>query len=467
MRGEGPWTDVLYRKNKNRRNQQVPQTTFYVTNLPDGVSRPLLWKAFQPYGVVKDAYVAKKRDARGNNFGFIRYEGVTNIKQVLEGMNTVRIYEAKLSVSLAKYDKDHKEFARVQDKEQHVPARQKPFAPPKMQYVPKSVQKSVTNNYTFSNAVTGNVGQKKTVVLGEKIDLYPDHCMWRSVIGDAKGVRALGKIRAMLTSGGYADNPICYIGGTKIMVVFKDKTSAVDFVENKAEMWEPLLSSVVLWKGQDFPFERLAWLRIHGVPIYLRESMVFNKIGELFGELVWKSEFTWAATDNSTSVCGVLTSSKKRIDEEVTLKWGEKEFNTWVTEEVTDWTKQIVEELTLAPSINEPVTMESVNGEEDEVEEGEIRSLERHSSPERDRPVAGDGCVPMEDEELTIPVGSSDGHAHVNSDTHAPGEEENFFGETQKPQCHHHDTDIQGLKAAWDYTNHNSKSGGDLDLGKI
>ncbi|MFS7938444.1 hypothetical protein Hanom_Chr05g00439771 [Helianthus anomalus] len=43
----------------------LPVTSFYVTNLPGGVSRMMLWRAFQPSGVMKDAYEAKKKDSRG------------------------------------------------------------------------------------------------------------------------------------------------------------------------------------------------------------------------------------------------------------------------------------------------------------------------------------------------------------------------------------------------------------------
>ncbi|KAJ0536688.1 putative RNA recognition motif domain, nucleotide-binding alpha-beta plait domain superfamily [Helianthus annuus] len=83
-------------------------TTFYVGNLPGEISKSLLWKAFQPHGIVKDAYVAKKRDARGNFFGFIRLQGVVNMERTVKSMNTVTIYEAKLKVFPAKFGKGNK-----------------------------------------------------------------------------------------------------------------------------------------------------------------------------------------------------------------------------------------------------------------------------------------------------------------------------------------------------------------------
>ncbi|MFS7947498.1 putative nucleotide-binding alpha-beta plait domain superfamily, RNA-binding domain superfamily [Helianthus anomalus] len=63
-----------------------------------------------PHGVVKNAYVAKKRDVNGNYFGFVRLEGVGDVENTLQGMNGVKIFKAKLSVSLAKFDKEHNKF---------------------------------------------------------------------------------------------------------------------------------------------------------------------------------------------------------------------------------------------------------------------------------------------------------------------------------------------------------------------
>ncbi|MFS7915790.1 putative RNA-binding domain superfamily [Helianthus anomalus] len=49
-------------------------------------------------------------DARGKCFGFVRYVGVENVKETLVMMNTVKMFDIKVCVSLAKYDKDHKRF---------------------------------------------------------------------------------------------------------------------------------------------------------------------------------------------------------------------------------------------------------------------------------------------------------------------------------------------------------------------
>ncbi|XP_021974861.1 probable splicing factor, arginine/serine-rich 4 [Helianthus annuus] len=112
--GEIPWSEVQYRKNKRAPPDGV-EMTFLVQNLPNRVSKTLLWRAFQPHGFITDAYVARKKDSSGNYFGFVRYVVAEKVDLVLQAMNTVRIFEAKLNVSLAKYDKNHNRFIYTSD----------------------------------------------------------------------------------------------------------------------------------------------------------------------------------------------------------------------------------------------------------------------------------------------------------------------------------------------------------------
>ncbi|MFS8031268.1 putative RNA-binding domain superfamily [Helianthus anomalus] len=58
--GEGPWNEVNYQKQRKSRGNGV-EMIFIVQNLPDRLSKMELWRAFQPYGFVSDAYVACKK----------------------------------------------------------------------------------------------------------------------------------------------------------------------------------------------------------------------------------------------------------------------------------------------------------------------------------------------------------------------------------------------------------------------
>ncbi|XP_035844362.1 uncharacterized protein LOC118490677 [Helianthus annuus] len=367
----------MYRKNYRSYDESQEETTFYVTNLPCGISNSLLRKAFQPYGVVKDAYVARKKDVRGNNFGFIRYVGVTNINMVLEGMNSVKIFEAKVSASLAKFDKNHNKIERKFPDTRYVQPKPTPANPaPPVKETRHYATAGVPKRSLYRDILVGKQGEtsgnSKRVMVEDRLALYPNHFMMRAVVVEVKSVVALEELRTLLDIGGYMDNPVSYLGGLKCMVVFKEKRLAIEFIEKESEAWSSVISSAVLWKGQDISYDRLVWLNIVGVPIQLRDNKLYDQIGEQFGRLAGGSQFSWSSSDNSSGNCWVVTEVGKRIDEEVKLLWREREYKAWVTEERNQDLQSVIAELTTSKFSTPAKSSGSVAGQNEEVEEGEI-----------------------------------------------------------------------------------------------
>lgn len=56
--------------------------SFYVTNLPDHVQYVDLHKAFEVYGILSDVYAARNRNARGQNYDFVRYINVKDVAKL-------------------------------------------------------------------------------------------------------------------------------------------------------------------------------------------------------------------------------------------------------------------------------------------------------------------------------------------------------------------------------------------------
>lgn len=57
-------------------------TSFFVSNFPNGMSEVGLWRIFQRWGKVRDVMVPRKRTKDGKRFGFVRFEGVKDYKQM-------------------------------------------------------------------------------------------------------------------------------------------------------------------------------------------------------------------------------------------------------------------------------------------------------------------------------------------------------------------------------------------------
>ncbi|KAD4887914.1 hypothetical protein E3N88_19986 [Mikania micrantha] len=79
------------------------ETTFFISNLPEGITDARFKEAFLKFGRLSDAYVARKRDRRGNIFGFIRFIDVKEVNNLLLELNSVKLEGAKLEANIAKY----------------------------------------------------------------------------------------------------------------------------------------------------------------------------------------------------------------------------------------------------------------------------------------------------------------------------------------------------------------------------
>ncbi|MFS7913262.1 hypothetical protein Hanom_Chr02g00139771 [Helianthus anomalus] len=67
-----------------------------------------------------------------------------------------------------------------------------------------------------------------------------------------------------------------------------------------------------MWEGQVLSFERIAWLKIHGIPIHLAENWVFDYVASQFFLVVHPSQLD-AEDDDWLVVCvGILVGEKGR-----------------------------------------------------------------------------------------------------------------------------------------------------------
>ncbi|KAJ0949376.1 hypothetical protein HanRHA438_Chr01g0037991 [Helianthus annuus] len=91
-------------------------------------------------------------------------------------------------------------------------------------------------------------------------------------------------------------------------------------------------SKLQVWNGEDIPYSRLVTLNVSGVPFVIRDNSLFDKIGDMFGEVVQKSSFSWQEEDNSLGLVKIVTSQPSRIEEAVVIKWNNKSIVCWVSE---------------------------------------------------------------------------------------------------------------------------------------
>ncbi|KAF5802508.1 putative RNA recognition motif domain, nucleotide-binding alpha-beta plait domain superfamily [Helianthus annuus] len=377
---ERPWTDVQYGKNRKSRGDGV-EITFLVQNLPERTTKEILWRSFQPHGFVTDAYVARKKDKKGNFFGFVRFVGVGNVGETIQQMNTVKIFEAKVTVSLAKYDKNHKKFIytpKVMGEKVWKPKEPVHRSEQGTGVNPPggaAVREGRSFASLFQKEGHASFSESKMLVVEGNGSKYPLHCRGRSIHGVVKDLPTLNNLNSILSNGGLANYGLSYIGGLSILLTLGNPGNVRETLNNHSELLSSAFSRYHGWNGEDLPLDRVATLRITGVPVHLKENSLFDRIGSLFGRVVQESSFSWLGPDNSDSIVKVLVPPGKRIEETVVMQWKDRRFVVWVSETMEVWSPDLEDENDSedSGSDSESENNDDVFGEAEEVEEGEIR----------------------------------------------------------------------------------------------
>ncbi|KAL7613546.1 hypothetical protein Lser_V15G09274 [Lactuca serriola] len=317
--GDG-WSKIRRQENQGQKNAI---TTYYVAGFPDGTCKKDLHEVFDRLGQIADIYIGGKKNRCKQNFAFIRYGGVIDTSGMELKMNGVRFRGVTLLANLAKYQKEGPNCKQI--------SRGKPKV---SDAAPKNNFRS-RDSRTFAQVAAGvNVAQqgnsppiflnaktamsewsKKTLLIGEALSL--DHI-------------------ANLPEHTFSYENTKYLGGLKIGIKFGSSKEASEFLEDRSR-WHEWFKWLNMNMNTDVQYERLAWLKITGVPFRYWDTDNFSKIACRFGKVVIPFENLYDRKDLSMGKVGVITSAKNWINEVVRIQVEGTEYGVGFVEDTVDW----------------------------------------------------------------------------------------------------------------------------------
>jgi hypothetical protein len=359
-------------------------TKIFVSNLPEGCSGADLASHIRLHGQIYDIYIARKRDKGGNRFGFISMLDVKDRDDLLKNLRGIRMGDYKLWFNIARFV--------LEDGEINTAI---PMQPMKNKTDPNMVDRE-TSAPTFGPSVTGAWSFKERLV-GKSINIDSNINAFsslhgRAVVSKMVDVMALKKIYVFLNEicPGYGN--VQYLGGLDLLISFDEMEAAQKF-RSMAESMKESFSTVRPWEGQSLGFERLAWLKVQGLPLHLISNEVINAVGGMFGKVVHKASKEESDPDLSFEYVGVLVGDGKRISDEVTLNWRNRKFRIWVAEEAGDW----IPDFTDVPTDQGDDSVDSESLMEED-------AMEHHLVGSPDNLDDGNGNPPTNVEPITEPV---------------------------------------------------------------
>ncbi|KAJ0800193.1 hypothetical protein HanPI659440_Chr03g0100171 [Helianthus annuus] len=176
---------------------------------------------------------------------------------------------------------------------------------------------------------------EKYVVVPDKTGAFSS-LFGLALVGRVVNLETLVDFDKLLSIAKVSVANIQYMGGLSLLISFHDVEAAKKFLDSKV-IWGPWFLRLEPWNGQTFPMERVAWLRIIGIPIHLFDPEVMVQIGEQFGKVLHSPKFVEEDSDVSVCSVAVLVGDVGRINGSVKLFWNNKSYRIWVEEELEVW----------------------------------------------------------------------------------------------------------------------------------
>ncbi|KAM0046305.1 putative RNA recognition motif domain, nucleotide-binding alpha-beta plait domain superfamily [Helianthus debilis subsp. tardiflorus] len=281
---------------------------FFVSNLPERCNSSEIKDVFSAFGEVLGVYVARKRDKVGNRFGFISFSGARNLKDLVDNMKNVKMGSNKLKVNVARFAAENVNIpwskgidagvfgvdsGKSSVREQFHGNRNLIHNPLGMSY-----RDSLLGKPRMDESV------EKEVAISEFVKPF-ESWVNKSLIVRTPDLPTLIKLDKLLATSGGPKGELKYVGGLFMLIVFEDGEDMLAFKDHcpGAKEW---FSRLEVWNGQALPFERIAWLKISGVPLHLLSNEVFDSVGRMFGKVVHASFVSSTSNDLSVDLVGVL-----------------------------------------------------------------------------------------------------------------------------------------------------------------
>ncbi|PWA73503.1 hypothetical protein CTI12_AA258840 [Artemisia annua] len=232
--------------------------------------------------------MARKRLRNGQKFGFVRFKGVKNVEQMEQRLNTIWIGSFKLRVFY--------EGNKRSEGSRKGPVIAKASEATKRSSTQEGMTKHSSYAYAVKNNVEGDCGARRSNkqdfdfcqknfiewVPSKKITSFLDNCL----IGKVAKLTHLESISNLCSAEGLGECHIKHLGGLEILLKFESTKVMENILANEDHGLRYWIKIITRGLPRFHKPERLAWLRVIGVPVHSWEVELFKKIGQKWGVVV-------------------------------------------------------------------------------------------------------------------------------------------------------------------------------------
>ncbi|GKV48079.1 hypothetical protein SLEP1_g54915 [Rubroshorea leprosula] len=273
-------------------------TSYLFSNFPEDWSPKRLWFLFATYGAglgqIVDVCIPRKKDKKGNKFGFIRFSEVRDKARLEKMLKMICFGTEQLRISLAKERKP------LQPALKHP--RPLPPPPPPGTLKTKSYAEALLNglNSPYSDSqtrrtnampqtcplVTEKTKSKTKLALNVEDDMEDSSWLNSCATGEVLSPYLIPGLQQTFWENGFSHITTTPMGGCKILLQNEDLNKISRFIEEEEGWWSKWFRRIKLWTPSDIAEERFAWIRITGLPLQVWNQKTFERIGNKLGSFI-------------------------------------------------------------------------------------------------------------------------------------------------------------------------------------
>jgi hypothetical protein len=248
-------------------------TSYFFTNIPEEVQVMELWSIFAKQGRVGEVYMPKKRDKRGNRFGFVKFKEVKNVEALSSRLEDLWVGTYKIRINLSRFRRNSSTTPMVQRKNSFIPEAEIVHS-----QQPKPFKQALLKGR--GDQATSSVATVEVEVVPEVLHMLEGSYVGRLSLGVE--VRAL---QTKLWMAGLQEVRVVVMGG-EMVLIFNNSGDELLGPVCKKEWWSGLLFDIRRWTPNLVCTKREVWLNLFGIPLHVWGESTFKALVNRCGSYI-------------------------------------------------------------------------------------------------------------------------------------------------------------------------------------
>ncbi|CAI9279887.1 unnamed protein product [Lactuca saligna] len=273
-------------------------------------------------------------DSSGRWFAFIRFTGVKYASDMEARLQGISCMGRILMINIAKFERKE-----INKNKREVPAARR------FQEVQRAPNDAWRDGRTFAIVAAGFPSlppPQPPTLSSSPIQLRSCTFMeyWLkselTLVGEVRSYTHLTSLPDSIFNREDGRYKAKYLGGLKIGIRFRNPSDVRNFMEDK-EFWRLWFKWIDRGDKVDIKEDRIAWLKVVGLPIHLWDEGNLRAITRKLGVISKSMEISMSKIDVSYMKICVITTSLKRISEEIIVAVDNRIFKIGVYKIDDDW----------------------------------------------------------------------------------------------------------------------------------